>query len=733
MKLTEDEQKLLVQVVEHFENEDKSTRERQVRQWKQLKLFWDGFNQVWYSEVAHDWRIWTGEDNDSGHYDKPVNIFRAYLESIIAALSATIPAIKCFPDDADNPLDLETAKASDKIAELIYRHNDVMLLWLHALYIYCTEGMVACYSYSKSDEKYGIYEEKHLRTDTEIETTSTCPECAFGFDSSSDGTTTEYCDTCQKEVMPVIGQEEVEVTKLVGITKHPKTRQAMEVYGGTYVQVANYAKKQEDTPYLIFSYETHFSNARASYKDIREKIHEARNSAGSEWSRHARTSTQYQGEEAENNVTIRCAWLRPSALEVLKTEECDKLLEKFGNKGIKVTLVDDIFAEAEISDLDNHWTLTHNPLSDFLYHDPAGLLLVSTQEMLNDLLSLILQTIEHGIPQTFADPAVLSFSAYREQEVRPGDIFPAQAKSGRALGESFYEVKTATLSQEVLPFVQQVQSLAQLVSGALPSLFGGAQEGSKTASEYSMSRTQALQRQQNTYRIFTVWWKTIFGKAIPAYIKDMKEDEKFVEKNDEGNFVNVFIRKSEVEGKIGNIEIEPSDNLPMTWMQRKEAIEKLIQLNNPQILEYLFSPENVGQIKEAIGLNELFVPGENDKIKQHEEIKLLLESQPIMSPTDPMKMQEAAAMGQMLPPEEEISSIEVDPIFDNHQIELQICRSWITSAAGRLAKTEKPDGYRNVLLHAKGHHMILAEEAMKAAESGQPQSSQPPQQEQPNV
>lgn len=729
-KLTEDEQKQLLDIVEHFEKEDKPTRERQIRTWRMLKMFWEGFSQIYYSEVAHDWRVPDDntQSNDQSYYDKPVNIFRAYLESIIAALSATIPAIKCFPDDADNALDLSTAKASDKIAELIYRHNDVILIWLHSLYIFCTEGMVACYSYSKEDESYGMYKEDAYEEEQQFVYTPSCPECGNELGQSDSAPHTEMmdCPQCEQSVMP----QDTEVSeidmKLVGTTKHPKSRQCMEVYGGTYVQIPNYAKKQEDCPYLQFSYETHFTNARARFSGIREKINGSKTRGQEEYERYGRTSNQYQGSETENNVTVRECWLRPSAFEYLDEQKDVDNFKKMFPKGVKVSRVDDNFAEAIGDELDKHWTLTHNPLADFIHHDPLGLSLVSTQEITNDLLSLVLQTIEHGIPQTFADPNVLSFSKYQQQEVSPGSIFPATARSGRALGDGFYDVKTATLSPEVLPFSQQVQNLAQLVSGALPSLFGGQIEGSKTASEYNMSRTQALQRQQNTYRIFTVWWKQIFGKVIPAYIKDMKEDEKFVKQDEAGNFMNVFIRKADVEGKIGNIELDPSENLPMTWMQRKDSIMKIIELNNPELLQMLFAPENIEEIKEAIGMTNVFIPGEDDSQKQREEIVQLLASEPIEGEFNEMAAMESAANGIPYQPEQ-LPSIEVDEIFDNHQIEFTICRNWMVSPVGRDAKITKPKGYMNVLLHTKGHHLAMMEAQMKqqqAAQMQQPQEGQ---------
>ena len=39
----------------------------------------------------------------------------------------------------------------------------------------------------------------------------------------------------------------------------------------------------------------------------------------------------------------------------------------------------------ENESLDDHWTLTYNPLSDYIHYDPIGLLLSSVQDITNDL------------------------------------------------------------------------------------------------------------------------------------------------------------------------------------------------------------------------------------------------------------------------------------------------------------------------------------------------------------
>lgn len=748
-KISEETYRLLKQVVDHFDAEDRSVRERQIKIWRKLKFLWENLQHTYYSEVAHDWRIpdWErqGESSDQASYDKPVNIFRAYLESIIAALSVTVPPITCFPDDADNPLDIATAKAGDKIAELIFRHNDAPLLWVHGLFVFATEGMTACYSYVKTDEKYGTYTENKYEEHIEQHEISTCPICQVEisdrivtagqkdkFDPNDSDVLAndlidagmEFCQNCARQIIPDLQTKNLQLTRLVGVTSHPKSRICMEIYGGLFVKVPIWARKQEECNYLIYSYETHYSNVLEMYPGLREKIETGESASQGAYDMYeqvARLSPQYRGEVPVNNVTVRNSWLRPAAFNILEQEQADELKRLFPN-GAKVVMVNDNVADACNEALDDHWTLTYNPLSDYIHFDPIGLLLTSVQDITNDLVSLVLQTVEHGIPQTFADPTVLNFNAYRNSEATPGAIIPAKPKAGKALGESFYEVKTATLSAEVLPFAGKIQELGQLVSGALPSLFGGQVSGSRTASEYSMSRAQALQRLQTTWKVLTMWWKNIYGKAIPAYIKEVRDDERSVRKDEFGNFVNVFIRKADLEGKIGSIELEANENLPITWSQQKDAIMGLLELNNEQINATLGSPENLPYLKRAIGLTEYIIPGEDDRQKQYEEIQQLINSEPIIMPPDPMQEQEAMMTGQE-PQPQEFPSVEIDWDVDNHELEADICRRWLVSDAGRLCKLENPAGYKNVLLHMKMHKDAAMMKVMQEMQQVAPQTS----------
>lgn len=737
-------QRLLKIVYDHYDKEDISVRERQLLLWKKLKLFWEGYQRVWYSEVAHDWRIWndngTNSDSDQAYYDDEVNVFRAYLESIIAALSIVVPPVTCYPEDADNVLDLLTAKAGDKIGEMIFKHNECQLLWLHTLFIYCTEGMLAFYTYPDEDEAYGMYDDNKYEDVEENHQMTTCPTCGYviedevinkdandilksdikdKFDpNNSDieledyaNSEMELCPSCQSTVFPELTEEKLTISRLVGTTKKPKSRVCMEVYGGLYVKVPNYARKQKECPFLYYMYESNYASVVEQYEHLhgnKDLIQRIKSDQGpqdpyEEW---ARLNPQYRGEYPEHVITIKNCWFRRSAFNCLLDLDDVKFLKKQFPSGCKAVFANDLFAHACNESMDDRWTLSYNPLADFIHFDPVGLLLTSIQSITNDIISLTKQTIEQGIGQAFADPGVLDFDAYRQMEAIPGQIYEAKPKTGQRIADSFFEFKTAALSPEVMPFAQNIQTLAQLVSGALPSLFGGAIEGSETASQYSMSRNQALQRQQNVWKMLISCWKNVFGKAIPLYMKLMKSDEKYVTKNDEGNFINVFIRRAEIEGRIGSVELEGNENIPLTWGQKKDTIMQLLLAGNPQILQIIGSPENIPIIRHSIGLTDFYVPGEDQREKQYDEIRLLLDSEPIES------------MNPMMPV---LPSIEPDETYDDHALHFEICKKWIVSEAGRQAKVNNESGYKNVMYHGIMHKFIMDQAMMM---QGLPDSGQ---------
>lgn len=770
VKLSKDEIDEAKLIFDTFWKEDQDVRIQSLAKWRKLKLLWNNIQNTWYDAVAHDWRIWNGEslndsDGSQAYYDNRINVFRAYLEAIIAALSITVPPVKCYPDDAENSADIETAKAGDKIAELIYRHNDVPLLWLHGLYVYMTEGFVVARATDDYSKNYGTNKVDDYEENVEVHDITTCPNCGFeldnqivdpsqinnepippvepppidplaqqpqeeldlaGLDMPPDpnmmppemmgdmgmddmgmgmdmgmGQMQDICPSCQTPMTPQVERVNEIKLVLVGTTQEPKGRIKLGAYGGLNIKIPLYARTQDECFYLYYAYECHYAQAISKYPDLHEELHSATRGASNgpdSWEQWARLNVEYRtGSYPIDNVTDKTGWFKPEAYNILEHDRAKHWKRKFPD-GIALTFINEVFACARVEELDKHWTLQINPLADFLQNDPVSMLLVSVQEITNDIVSLTKQTIEHGVGLTFIDPAFIDLNAYGQTEVLPGSMIPTKTISGnRKLADGIYEVKTATLSQEVLPFSQQVQTLGQTVIGAPPSLWGGQIEGSETASEYSMSKNQAQSKLGNVWKMFGIWWKNHFGKAIPLYIGLVQTDERDVKRRKDGSFVNVLIRKAELNGKIGKVELEANENIPLTWSQRKDVIMQLLLSPNPQVIQMLMAPENLDVLREAIGIDGFYVIGEDDRDKQYNEIQRLLEAEPITTgEIDPMTMAPT-----------EMPSVEVDEIMDNHIIQFEICRKWAVSEAGQLAKIENEPGYKNVLLHAKQHLMVL--------------------------
>ena len=67
-ELSDETKRMLKQVIDHFDDEDRAVRDHQIRQWRRLKLLWENIQHTYYSEVAHDWRVPDAErmsgDND---------------------------------------------------------------------------------------------------------------------------------------------------------------------------------------------------------------------------------------------------------------------------------------------------------------------------------------------------------------------------------------------------------------------------------------------------------------------------------------------------------------------------------------------------------------------------------------------------------------------------------------------------------------------------------------------
>jgi len=741
---------------EEYKKEEQDIRETRIAFWKKLENYFDGIQNIFFDYGARDWRRVdsTNPVFDPNLYDKIVNIYRAHGESIIAALSVKLPRVIFYPDDADNVEDVDTARACNDVKKLIEKDNNGTLCLIKALYYLWNQGVAAAYVYNRASNEYGTIKVPQYGPDVPVHTTDYyCPVCTQHLDQQQIKGLPEpqhpdmaLCPKCGP-VSPIPDTISELLPQVLGYTDEAKSRTIIDVFGPMSAQMPFYARKQEHMPYLMLRFEQHEALLKSVYKDVAEKI---RGKSDSNFDRTARMQNN-NWDSNQHLVTTSCCWFRPWSFSVLSEQDAEMMLAKFPDGLYAVILNDDLVAETREESLDKHWAVTHSPLGNFIHTDPLGKTLAPVQDIRNEAVDLSIETFEHSIPETFADPDVLNFEAYGETAAAPGMKYEAKPKAGRSLAESFHTIKTATVNDEMENFIKRTDADGQFVSGSFPSIYGGPNtSGSKTAKEYSESRAMALQRLNTTFTIIKDWWARVMACGVQNYITGMVEDTRIVSKGPSGSgFVNKWIKQSELSGKIGRVEADAEEELPSSYAQIKSTIMELVTLNSDDINTALFDPANSPIIAKAIGIPDAKIPGADSRDKQIGEIAELLKNAPI--PAMPavalpsQEMQQGAEAPQQIPEQQEQppvessappqrggmpaagvaaagppvppqSTVAVNVKFDDHEVEMDTITTWANSPEGLIEKQQNPAGFANVEAHYAEHEQALLMKQMQDAQ-----------------
>jgi hypothetical protein len=711
--LDQELQDTLKDIVASCELEDDEIRRRMCRQWQKYEEFWHGAQHLFWSEADDAWCSpvdLDATDSDlkdelSGFRDKVVNVFRGHGEAIIAALAGQIPALRYLPDDADEESDILAARTRGKVADLVQRHNKAKLVFLRALFFLALQGIVASYRYVETDPKYGTFPRPVMGEQETPMPVWKCADCGE--------TSTEPIETC-----PACGSSNVQETqdtqKVPVITETkilPKSRVKIDTFGPLHFKVSFYARNQKECSYLLLFGDVGKDLTMDAYPELADAIDAETSDAWNRVNRAEYTINLGRDAQSKQLITIRKCWLRPAAYNRCNDKTKREKLKKKFPTGVKVTLLgaNKIFADAVEEDLDEKWEIGQAGLSTFIYSDPILKPLVQVQEMRNDLVNLILQTIKHGIPFMLADPKVLNFDQYGKFQAVPGTVSQTKAATpGQAIGASFWESARATLSREVAVFLNQLDEDAQFTVGSFPSIYGGPSEGkSRTFSEYAASRQMALQRLSIVWNLITDWWVRTIAGAVDMYVAQLERDEHYTV-YDTGTYIKVWIKQAELTGKIGGVEPDASETFPVTLAQKRDLLMKLIELNNDYINTALYTPENSRILQDVLALGEFKLPGESQRVKQAYEVNLLLKEAPI----DP-----------------QTATIPIDVDIDDHKVHIGAIVAWAVDVVGIDTQRENPEGYANVIAHMRMHLAALVQQTMQTNQTpaGAPPVSNEPQ------
>lgn len=701
---------LLLEMMRIAEKEDEDIRFRLIRNAKRNEFYFNNLQKFYFDEVARDYRslesisseLSTIEGSTTLEDIKTVNVYRAYAESLIAAASVATPNVDFSPDDSEDPDDIETAEAYQKIAELVSRHNQAPLMLIKALTILFNQGIVFGYNFYKTDPAYGVVSKPKTVEKKEVPVADLfCPNCAQPIDRSvpiSQVPQMTNCPECGQQVSPIASARLEYVDEVTEWENTPKGRAGFDVFGMTHVKVSLYARNQAGCGYLILRIEDHVAKFKEIYSDKAEEI----TAGGGDtylYERWGRIPLEYSGQLYKDLSTLRTGWFRPWYYNVLDAEDAATLKQKFPN-GVVVSAIGNILVDKQEEKFDDRWTITFDPRANFIHGEPAGNALAPMQDSKTDIFNLGLQSVEYGIPETFVHPRTVNLQKYKENRSTPGMMTPALPPGpDKSLQDGFHTIKPATLSSEYVNFDRSLESLTQFITGAFPSVFGGSNlQGGQTATEYTESRARALQRLQLVWQMISVFWAKLITKTATDFAKNMLEDESFSKKQN-GTYTNIWIRKSQLKGSIGHVEPEIENQLPQSWAQKKDFFMQILQLQIPEVGAILLHPTNTELVKEVTGMSDFYIPGENDRNKQFAEYYELSQGAPV---------------------DEQTPSVQIDIVVDDHNVHMQVLKNILVSCIGIQLYKTNPAAYQNCILHYRSHEMAFQAKMMTMAGKTQP-------------
>lgn len=720
----EDLKKDIEAVCIEVDQADRGLRDFRNRLYKKLAMYWDGEQILYYDEQLAQYApvsqagylINSEEDIDLEEYNKVVNIFKPFGQSIIAALTVRPPKVKYIPSDADIEKDNQTAKTYELIQKKkIEKFNDPEELITKFCKIKYNQGLVFGYIYARENAKLGYYEEPVLGTREKQTPVVKCPACGQSYPALNNEVNCEKCGYVGEGILDIDRSQE-EYTE--DYTISPKHEICIELYGPLNVEIPLFVTDLEQVPVLTLTTEMHYADVMEQLKlNVKPSVGENPNDQ-----RWTRLPNRYVAD-TDHLVTVKQRWIRPWAFNILEEDKREKYKKEYP-EGCYCIFVDDILVKIEGEALEDHWVVAKDPLEDHLQGMPTGKDTVDIQDMTNEMWNFSLDAMEHAVPETFVTPTALDLDQYKSQRARPGNITQAKPRSGQNLQGEFFETHPATMSQEHSIFATRLFETGQFVSAAMPTIYGGALKGgSNTASEYEKTRMMSLQRLNPQWSIIKRFYAGCMRIAVPMYAALMKTDEKIVEESG-GAYINVMIEKSKLEGEVGDITFDVNEAIPSSWAEQREVVMNLLPNATPgSLMDRIFNdPDNLSVLGGHLGIESVKIPFIEDREKQLAEIQELIKAEPMPNPKAQMFEQslqtdlttrEALMRGEIQPPAPRTSSIPVDPLLDNHMIEGAVTASWLKSAVGRWYRVNMPEAWQNVYLHFTEHDTIVRQQQMQ--------------------
>lgn len=666
-----------------------------------------------------------------------LNIFQPFALSIISLLSSNKMTVKFWPENSRKPEDIAAARKHDIVYRNFQRSERHHAQLVKAIYHLWCDGTFGSYVRTVYDgDRFGYSDEPIIEhVPQQIAPPSwQCVIC--GAPAQQPG----FCENpeCGAPLPdePNVPPPMANLPKIVDYEKVPRGRTVRDVVGGLELLLPPTCEELWEFPYLIRRRIVPKSTVRAAYEELADEIgNRGEGDFNDSVSMTLEKRAQIQavlGTTVENrtlpsqqmdHVYYGECWLRRTAFFQEEDKDTRKELLDLFPDGVCIVTADDLFLEARSERMDDHWRICHALPGKGQIREPIGGSLVQIQEIINDLVNMIRDTIEFTMPMTFVDQGVFDIRKLARSANGAGMMYNATRQGGRPIGEGFYQTNPGQVSQYAITLLNDLRTTwAQFACGAFPAAYGGGSGGNNTAQGIEIERNSALGRVSLFLRCLTEHYAACAPLVIKDYRENGTEPITVVDKAPSGDYRTDSVTPEDIEVGSARTMPELDEEYPTTWPQKQAALLQMFA--NPLYQGMLALISNAGEIKRTLG-HDLKVPGEDAYEYQHKLIKRLLEEAPVPGPMVPVMLppdpnappvlDTATGQPAPAPPQQAVDPMTGQPMMqpgpalpsiqpqqiEDHISMLQACIDYYYSEEGQIrgAQPEEP-GWQNFMLHA---------------------------------
>lgn len=730
-KLDVELSKELIQLVRDLEAESQTQYMAVVRRCSKLRSLIKGDPADWYAPDANEWREWSAhpgykpEEHD-GEYDYNINYSQAWWQILQSAVQTLgIPGAIFRAQNQQQKTDQEAAATGQQIIDYQYTVFDFRDL-LMGIYRLCyTDGLALAYTrHVKDRSKYGETNIPQEMTEQQVIRPEgydcfACGEFTPKGMTGRSGTGAIYCPRCDNPL-----HEEnysPERTGPVSLGKQdnmvPNGREITDLYGALETLLPWWAKDLEHSAYAIIKIGMPKEEIIAAFPDLEDEIGAAASDAGKTGNIEREQARAPQGSSgtasSKQFPTYYRVWLRPSNFYRIESEKRAKLLKDYPD-GIFFQFVGEVFLDSDKKrgcwneKMEAKLCLIRPFKGDGMYTPSIGDSGVPLHESGQTAWNMWLEAMEHAaFPQGLIDEEVFSGQAIKDTRVRPGTWKEIHLPGGKKLKECWDQMKSTDISASVQGFLAMEQPMGEFLMGTVAALQGQAITNVRTSSGQSQSRNQGLQRQAPSYGAVKAGLAIIQGQMVNEFLENQNAETYYEITGETGDMQQRKIELSPERGKV-NAYPEASEAVPTTWAQTQDAIDKVLDSQNPYVQEWARHPANAKVMFNARGIPGLVAPGKVLADKYERIIQELLQAGTIEEPQPDGSKKPSIA-------------IPFHPVLDDPKVAIPILREWAAKKEGMAAQQNNAKGFAAVEMFAEQASEALAQQSQEQPKPSDPQ------------